>query len=75
MPEAGAGLDYRCGVSSPPGPGPLRRGRDWLERRPLLLLIVPAVLALGAVAGLADIAGGERLDRAARHLHPAWLLL
>ena len=39
------------------------------------MLIVPAVLALGAVAGLADIAGGERLDRAARHLHPVWLIL
>jgi uncharacterized membrane protein YbhN (UPF0104 family) len=62
-------------VSSPPRPGPLRRGRDWLERRPLLVLVVPTVLALGAVAGLADIAGQERLDRAARHLHPAWLLL
>jgi uncharacterized membrane protein YbhN (UPF0104 family) len=62
-------------VSSPPRPGPLRRGRDWLERRPLLVLVVPTVLALGAVAGLADIAGQERIDRAARHLHPAWLLL
>jgi hypothetical protein len=62
-------------VSSPPLPGPFRRGRDWLERRPLLVLVVPAALALGAVAGLADIAGGERLDRAARHLHPAWLVL
>ena len=39
------------------------------------MLVVPAVLALGAVAGLADIAGGERIDRAARHLHPAWLML
>ena len=39
------------------------------------MLVVPAALALGAVAGLADIAGGERIDRAARHLHPAWLLL
>jgi len=39
------------------------------------VLVVPAVLALGAVAGLADIAGGERIDRAARHLHPAWLVL
>jgi uncharacterized membrane protein YbhN (UPF0104 family) len=62
-------------VSSPPLPGPFRRGRDWLERRPLVVLLVPAVLALGAVAGLADIAGGERLDRAARHLHPTWLVL
>jgi uncharacterized membrane protein YbhN (UPF0104 family) len=41
----------------------------------LVVLIVPAALALGATAGLADIAGGERIDRAARHLHPAWLLL
>ena len=62
-------------MSSPPRPGPLRRGRDWLEHRPLLVLVVPAVLALGAVAGLADIAGGERIDRAARHLHPVWLIL
>jgi uncharacterized membrane protein YbhN (UPF0104 family) len=34
---------------------------------------VPTVLALGAVVGLADLAGGERLDRAARNLHPGWL--
>src|SRR3954447_3934499 len=74
--EVGAGLDHGESVSSPtPPPGPLRRGRDWLERRPLLVLVVPAVLALGAVAGLADIAGSERLDRAARHLHPVWLVL
>ena len=39
------------------------------------MLVVPAVLALGAVAGLAEIAGAERIDRAARHLHPAWLIL
>jgi uncharacterized membrane protein YbhN (UPF0104 family) len=36
-------------------------------------LVVPTVLALGAVALLADLAGGERLDRAARNLHPGWL--
>ena len=41
----------------------------------MLVLVVPAVLALGAIAGLADIAGAERIDRAARHLHPAWLVL
>ena len=52
-----------------------RRALSWVERRPLLVLIVPTVLALGAVAGLADIAGAERLDRAARNLHPPWLLL
>lgn len=34
---------------------------------------MPTVLALGAVALLADLAGGERLDRAARNLHPGWL--
>ena len=34
---------------------------------------MPTALALGAVAGLADLAGGERLDRAARNLHPGWL--
>jgi uncharacterized membrane protein YbhN (UPF0104 family) len=39
------------------------------------MLVVPTVLALGAVAGLADLAGAERLDRAARNLHPAWLVL
>jgi uncharacterized membrane protein YbhN (UPF0104 family) len=33
------------------------------------------VLALGAVALLADLAGAGRIDRAARHLHPGWLLL
>jgi hypothetical protein len=47
--------------------------REWLERRPLLALVLPTVLALGAVALLADLAGGERLDRAARNLHPGWL--
>ncbi len=36
---------------------------------------MPTVLALGAVALLADLAGAERLDRAARNIHPAWLLL
>jgi uncharacterized membrane protein YbhN (UPF0104 family) len=59
--------------AAPARPGPLRRSRDWLERRPLLVLVVPTALALGAVAGLADLAGGERLDRAARNLHPGWL--
>ena len=54
---------------------PLRRVRDWIEARPLLALIAPTVLALGAVAGLAYVAGGERIDRAARNLHPGWLLL
>lgn len=39
------------------------------------MLIVPTVLALGAVALLADLAGAERLDRAIRNLHPPWLLL
>jgi uncharacterized membrane protein YbhN (UPF0104 family) len=37
--------------------------------------VVPTVLALGAVAGLADIAGAERIDQAARNIHPTWLLL
>src|SRR5689334_15939713 len=41
----------------------------------MFVLVVPAVLALGAIAGLADLAGAERIDRAARHLHPAWLVL
>jgi uncharacterized membrane protein YbhN (UPF0104 family) len=49
--------------------------RDRLERHPLLVLVVPTVLALGAVALLADVAGAERLDRAARNIHPPWLLL
>ncbi|HSB38344.1 MAG TPA: lysylphosphatidylglycerol synthase transmembrane domain-containing protein [Gaiellaceae bacterium] len=61
--------------AAPARPGPLRRSRDWLERRPLVMLLVPTVLALGAVALLADLAGAERLDRALRHLHPEWLLL
>jgi uncharacterized membrane protein YbhN (UPF0104 family) len=39
------------------------------------VLLVPAALALGAVAGLAYLAGSERLDRAERHLHPVWLVL
>lgn len=55
--------------------GPLRRSRAWLERRPLLVLLVPTVLALGAVALLADLAGAEPLNRALKNLHPAWLLL
>jgi uncharacterized membrane protein YbhN (UPF0104 family) len=54
---------------------PLRRALGWVERRPVFVLVVPALLALGAIAGLADIAGAERIDRAARHLHPAWLIL
>ena len=55
--------------------GFLRRTLGWIERRPVFVLVVPAVLALGAIAGLADLAGAERIDRAARHLHPAWLVL
>ena len=55
--------------------GLLRRTLGWIERRPVFVLVVPAVLALGAIAGLADLAGAERIDRAARHLHPAWLVL
>jgi uncharacterized membrane protein YbhN (UPF0104 family) len=51
------------------------RAFAWVERRPTLVLFVPTALALGAVAGLADIAGAERIDRAARHLHPIWLVL
>ena len=54
---------------------PLRRARASLERRPLLTLLVPTVLALGAIAGLAYLAGSERLDRAGRNLHPVWLVL
>lgn len=54
---------------------PLRRIRDWIETRPLLALVAPTVLALSAVAGLAYIAGSDRIDRAARNLHPGWLLL
>jgi uncharacterized membrane protein YbhN (UPF0104 family) len=55
--------------------GPLRRALGWVERRPVFVLVVPTVLALGAIAGLADLAGAERIDQAARHLHPAWLVL
>lgn len=61
--------------AAPARPGPLRRSRDWVEQRPLLVLVVPTVLALGAVALLADLAGAERIDRAARNLHPGWLVL
>ena len=61
--------------AAPARSGTLRRALGWVERRPLLVLLVPTALALGAVAGLADIAGSERLDRAARNLHPAWLVL
>jgi len=53
----------------------LRLARERLERHPLLIVVVPTALALGAVALLADLAGGERLDRAAQNLHPAWLVL
>ena len=59
--------------AAPARPGPLRRSLDWVEQRPLLVLVVPTVLALGAVALLADLAGAERIDRAARNLHPGWL--
>jgi uncharacterized membrane protein YbhN (UPF0104 family) len=59
--------------AAPARSGPLRRSRVWLERRPLLVLVVPTVLALGAVALLADLAGAERIDQAARNLHPGWL--
>jgi uncharacterized membrane protein YbhN (UPF0104 family) len=55
--------------------GPLRRSRAWLERRPLLALVVPTVLGLGAVALLADLAGAEPLNRALMHIYPEWLLL
>jgi uncharacterized membrane protein YbhN (UPF0104 family) len=58
---------------APARPGLLRRSGDWLERRPLLVLVVPTVLALGAVALLADLAGGESLHQATRNLHPGWL--
>jgi uncharacterized membrane protein YbhN (UPF0104 family) len=61
--------------AAPAGTRGIRRARSWIERRPLLVLIVPTVLALGAVAGLANLAGAERLDRAARNLHPGWLVL
>ena len=53
----------------------LRRIRNWIEGRPLLALVAPTLLALGAVAGLAYIAGSGRIDRAAHNLHPGWLLL
>ena len=53
----------------------LRRALGWVERRPVLVLVAPTLLALGAIAGLADLAGAERIDQAARHLHPAWLVL
>jgi uncharacterized membrane protein YbhN (UPF0104 family) len=64
-------------VSKPAGArsGVIRRALGWIERRPVLVLVAPTLLALGAIAGLADLAGAERLDRAARHLHPAWLVL
>jgi uncharacterized membrane protein YbhN (UPF0104 family) len=64
-------------VSKPAAPrsGFLRRALGWVERRPVFVLVVPAVLALGAIAGLAFLAGSERIDRAARHLHPVWLVL
>jgi uncharacterized membrane protein YbhN (UPF0104 family) len=39
------------------------------------VLVLPALLALGAIAGLANLAGSERIDRAARHIHPVWLVL
>jgi uncharacterized membrane protein YbhN (UPF0104 family) len=39
------------------------------------MLVVPTVLALGAVALLADLAGAEPLNRALHHLDPEWLLL
>jgi uncharacterized membrane protein YbhN (UPF0104 family) len=54
---------------------PIRRALGWVERRPVLVLVVPTALALGAIAGLADVAGADRIDRAARHLHPVWLVL
>jgi uncharacterized membrane protein YbhN (UPF0104 family) len=62
-------------AAAPSRAGLVRRALAWVERRPLLVLLVPAALALGAVAGLADLAGGERLERAAHNLHPAWLVL
>ena len=58
-----------------PRSGLLRRALGWFERRPVPVLILATVLALGAIAGLADIAGAERIDRAARHLNPIWLVL
>src|SRR2546423_2756551 len=53
----------------------LRRALGWVERRPILVLLVPAALALGAVAGLTDLAGAGRIARARNNLHPAWLVL
>lgn len=53
----------------------LRRVRGWIESHPLVALAVPTLLAFGAVAGLAYLAGSDRLDHAARNLHPAWLIL
>ena len=41
----------------------------------MLVLLAPAALALGAVAGLAYVAGAERIDRAARNIHPVWIVL
>ena len=61
--------------AAPARGGPLRRALGWVERRPLLVLLVPTALALGAVAGLAVLAGTKRLDRAERHIHPVWLVL
>ena len=61
--------------AAPARSGPLRRALGWVERRPLLVLLVPTALALGAVAGLTYLAGTERLDRAERHIHPIWLVL
>jgi uncharacterized membrane protein YbhN (UPF0104 family) len=62
-------------TAHPSRAGPVRRALSWVERRPLLVLLIPAALALGAVAGLAEVAGAGRIDRAARNLHPAWLVL
>jgi hypothetical protein len=53
----------------------LRRALGWIERRPVPVLVVATALALGAIAGLAYVAGAERIDRAARHLNPIWLVL
>jgi uncharacterized membrane protein YbhN (UPF0104 family) len=55
--------------------GLFRRALGWVERRPVVVLVLPALLALGAIVGLADLAGAERLDQAARNLHPVWLVL
>jgi uncharacterized membrane protein YbhN (UPF0104 family) len=74
---SGFAAGYRSSVSNPAAPrlAFVRRALGWVERRPVLVLVVPAVLALSAVAGLADIAGADRIDRAASHLHPVWLVL